>query len=89
MTWDEFLHAAGGAVKALPFAGLSKDLRRARLFQIDVAGWEREWKQNLAGENPNDPMSPHQIAEAKAWGVGARRVLRLEGQPYPSPPYPG
>jgi hypothetical protein len=87
MTADSLLHSLGGFAMALPWSFLPKSYRLDRLRDIDLYAYNREWQQNLAGENPNDPMSPHQIAEAKAWGVGARRALRLVGTPYPAP-YP-
>ena len=82
MSKDSILHALGGAAMALPWALLPRSTRRGRLFWIDLWAWERE----VAQHDPD--LTPHQIEEAKAWGVGARRVLRLKGEPYPSLPYP-
>lgn len=75
MTTDERLHYLGGCAKALPFRFCSRARRMERVRQIDLFGFWREWDQNLAGENPNIPMSSKQMAEARAWGDGARAVL--------------
>jgi len=56
------------------------------ILDLDRWAYEREWIQNWEGENPNDPMSEHQIAEAKAWGLGARAARGID-PPFPSPPY--
>jgi hypothetical protein len=78
---DSALHVLGGFALALPWSWLPRSYRLARLRDIDFYAWNREVSQH-------DPeLTPHQIAEAAAWGAGARRVLRLTGTPYP-PPYP-
>ena len=56
------------------------------IVALDRWAYEREWKQNQEGENPNDPMSDKQIKEAKAWGRGARKARGVNPPFYP--PYP-
>lgn len=80
-------HRAYGYVLGLGMRLLSSHHAARRIRQLDLWAWDREWKQNQAGENPNDPMSPHQVAEAKAWGEGARLARRVN-PPFPVPPYP-
>jgi hypothetical protein len=75
VTTDERLHYLGGFFKALPARCVSRSRREQRLTEIDLFGFYREWEQNLKGQNPNVPMSSHQLAEASAWGAGARAVL--------------
>ena len=87
MTVDEQLHYWGGFFLALPYRFLGQDFRDLRVYDIDIWAFNREWRQNLKGKNPNYPMSNAQLNEAKAWGKGARAALRV-GTPYPSPPYP-
>jgi len=69
---------------ALHFVPVAK--AKQKIVELDLWGWNRELEQNLKGKNPNDPMSDHQIEEAKAWGKGARDATGLN-PPYPSPPY--
>lgn len=82
MTWDQRLHYWGGYWMALPWWFRFMAERLKRLEQIDLYGWARE----VAQHDPQ--LTPHQIEEAKAWGLGARKALRLPAVPFPSPPYP-
>jgi len=58
-----------------------------KIQALDVWAWNREWEQNLKGQNPNDPMSDHQVKEARSWGEGARKARGINPA-FPSPPYP-
>ena len=78
MSWDNLLHWLGGFAKAAPYRLLSNEMKVARVLVIDQWAFDREWEQNLGGQNPNDPMSNHQIEEAKAWGKGARCALGVD-----------
>ena len=80
-------HYAVGFTYGLTLRLLSKTVAEQKIVELDIWGWEREWEQNLKGENPNDPMSSHQIEEAAAWGKGARAARGLN-PPLPVPPYP-
>jgi len=80
MTTDERLHYLGGYLKALPWRCEREAKRAARVLEIDLFGFYREWKQNLAGQNPNIPMGTHQLYEARAWGQGARAALGVDPQ---------
>jgi len=82
MTTDERLHFLGGFAMALPYAFSSAAIRFRELRRIYVYGWDRE----VAQHDPD--LSEHQIREARAWGLGAARPLRLVGTPAPMPPYP-
>lgn len=79
-------HYAAGYLYGLTLRAYWPSVAIHKIRELDKWAWEREWKQNLAGQNPNDPMSPHQVEEAKAWGKGARKACRLN-PPYPVPPY--
>jgi hypothetical protein len=57
---------------------------RESILALDQWAYEREWAQNQAGQNPNDPMSPHQMEEAAAWGAGARAATKITDLPYPA-----
>lgn len=81
MTWDEWLHWFGGFFKALPHRRLTYDQRVAAAQAIDRYGWNREVAQH------DETLTPHQVAEARAWGKGARAALRVVTA-WPSPPYP-
>jgi len=76
MTTDERLHYIGGYLKALPWRfvrGVPRQIDRIR--EIDQWAFDREWQQNLAGEDVNETLSEHQLREAMAWGHGARAAL--------------
>lgn len=77
-------YAYGLVLKTL---SLSDGALGKRILDLDLRGWEREWKQNLKSKNPNTVMSEHQVQEARAWGQGARKSTGLN-PPFPSPPYP-
>ena len=64
-------------MKALPWKALPKAARIARIREIDQDAFDREWRQNLAGENPNPTLSRKQLDEAIAWGNGARTCLGI------------
>jgi len=87
MTTDERLHWLAGYARGLTLLFVSSSRAKAAIQSLDLWAWEREWEQNLAGENPNDPMSARQVAEARAWGLGAR-ASRGVNPPFPVPPYP-
>jgi len=80
-------HYAVGYAYGMTLSILSDVGAAAKIVALDLWAYEREWQQNLEGENPNDPMSDKQIQEAKAWGLGARKA-RGVNPPQPSPPYP-
>ena len=82
--WD---HRLVGIAYGLGLRFRSKQRATAAILALDLWAYNREWEQNLLGENPNDPMSPHQLAEARAWGEGARAARGLN-PPFPVPPYP-
>ena len=86
MTKDERLHYLAGWIKGFFWRFKSEAKTLEKIRELDIWAWEREWEQNLAGQNPNDPMSDHQVSEAKAWGKGARDATGLN-PPYPVPPY--
>jgi len=86
-TIDQQLHFLGGFAKASWRRCFTAKFSTTIIHEIDVWAFDREWAQNLKGKNPNYPMSAHQLAEARAWGKGARFALGLD-EPYPSPPYP-
>jgi hypothetical protein len=67
---------------ALPYVFSSLRIRLRELRRIYFFGWDRE----VAQHGPD--LSEPQIAEARAWGRGAARPLRLVGTPAPTPPYP-
>ena len=81
MTWDERLHYIGGYFKALPARPRSRGAHIARCRVIDAWAWDRE----VAQHDPD--LTPHQIAEARAWGRGARAAVNLRGLPWLAP-YP-
>jgi len=85
-TTDEALDYAAGFAYGLGLRFLSASKATAKIVALDVWAWDREMAQNLEGENPNFPMSDKQVAEAKAWGAGARKARGLN-PPYPVPPY--
>jgi hypothetical protein len=70
-------HYAAGYALGLVWRFAPTFWRVAQADRLDRWGYDREWKQNLAGQNPNDPMSTHQLAEAFAWGNGFRRASGL------------
>lgn len=70
-------HYAAGFALGLIFRFTPKHVRERRALALDDWGWNREWQQNLAGENPNDPMSERQVAEAMAWGDGFRKAAGI------------
>lgn len=80
-TLDEKLHFIGGFFKAIRFYWCSFLRRQSKVREIDLYGWAREVEQH----DPN--LTPPQIAEARAWGLGARAALRVN-PPFPQPPYP-
>ena len=82
MTWDERLHFLGGFWMGLREAWKPHAHRVSALRTIYLIGWEREVAQHDAD------LNEHQIAEARAWGLGAAKALRLTPWPAPSPPYP-
>ena len=82
MTFDERLHFWGGFWMGLRASWKPLAKRQARLLRIYLYGWNREVEQH------GPDLSPHQVAEARAWGLGAAKALRLKGSPAPSPPYP-
>ena len=82
MTTDKRLHFLGGFFLGLRSAFKSQPLRVAALRTIYLYGWQREVAQHDAD------LNEHQIAEARAWGLGAAKALRLAPWPAPSPPYP-
>jgi len=82
------IHYHVGFIYGLFSRGQSDEQKRIDIQSLDIWGYDREWEQNLKGQNPNDPMSDHQIQEAAAWGAGARRAAGVEDLPYPQPPYP-
>lgn len=79
-------HYFAGWLYGHTLAVFSDEKAAKKIVALDIWGWNREWEQNLAGQNPNDPMSDHQIEEAKAWGKGARKA-RGVNPPLPTPPY--
>ena len=83
MTLDETLHFIGGFWKAMPARFASSGAKQRQIFDIDLWAWSRE----LAQHPGDDVLTPHQIAEAMAWGRGARVCLRINPA-YPVPPYP-
>ena len=83
MTFDERLHYLGGFSRSLPHRWAPKIVRYAWMKQIYLYGWAREMRQH----RPNKKLTPHQISEARAWGDGAAKALRLDPLA-PVPPYP-
>lgn len=76
MTNDERLHWLGGFIKMLPYLGVGRFQKFAVIADLDRWAFNREWEQNLAGQNPNPLLSDKQLREAKAWGKGGRWALR-------------
>ena len=68
--------AYGLALRLLPWEAAARAIMR-----LDLWAWRRELEQH-GGE-----MTPHGLAEARAWGEGARRARGIPIQ-WPSPPYP-
>lgn len=66
---------------------MPRDQRAAHIADLDRWAWQREWRQNLKANHPNETLSAHQLKEAAAWGAGARQSTGVD-TPYPSPPYP-
>ena len=83
---DHRTHYTIGYLYGATLAVLSDEKAAKKIVALDIWAWNREWKQNLEGENPNDPMSSHQVEEAVAWGKGARKSRGIN-PPYPVPPY--
>lgn len=80
-------HYVAGYLYGVTLCVFSDEKASQKIVELDIWAWNREWEQNLEGENPNDPMSPHQIQEAKSWGQGARSARRVNPL-LPTPPFP-
>jgi len=70
-------HYLAGAALGILWRFAPRRWREDRAERLDAWAWEREERQNLAGQNPNHPMSAHQQAEARAWGAGFRETAGL------------
>lgn len=70
-------HYAAGYGLGLLWRFAPRSRSEAQAMKLDQWAWKREERQNLAGENPNHPMSVHQQQEARAWGEGFRKAARL------------
>jgi hypothetical protein len=79
-------HYTAGFLYGVTLRALPKSVAEQEIVELDRWAWAREWKQNQAGQDPNDPMSDRQIKEAVAWGLGARKA-RGVNPPLPVPPY--
>lgn len=64
------LHWLAGFALGIPYRFLPKDVRQARLAELETWAFAREQRQNLAGKDPNEHLSEKQVAEAVAWGNG-------------------
>ena len=74
-------HYTVGYLYGITLCVLSDEKASQKIVALDLWGWEREVEQH-------DPdLTPHQIEEAAAWGLGARKA-RGVNPPQPSPPYP-
>jgi hypothetical protein len=79
-------HYTVGYAYGLTLRTLSKSNIEKKILDLDLWGWDREWKQNLKSNSPHDVMSEHKMQEARAWGQGARKSSGLN-PPFPVPPY--
>ena len=77
------LHFVAGFGIGLTLRFLPRAAAERKINELDIFGWNRELRQHPG----DDVLTPHQIAEARAWGEGARRSRGLN-PPFPSPPYP-
>jgi len=74
-------HWLAGYGYGLGLRFVSRVKAEAAIVRLDLWGWAREVTQH------DSDLSPHQRAEARAWGEGARFARGLN-PPLPKPPYP-
>jgi hypothetical protein len=79
VTKGEWLHWLGGLALGLPSRLFSLDWRKKCAERLEAWAFEREQRQNEAGENPNEHLNERQIAEAKAWRAGYEVGAGLSG----------